>query len=163
MFLYTDEKIYYVFRRLQLHFPKASILKLTDLPHMCMDITIFYKIFYNWTTLLTVRCDPDPRFEKPDLRHHGAAFSPDKVGMLVAFRPHVSTNTTCSPYCGHSTFTCLPSSQDNMILTPFCRSLALTAIFFRLYSFGFVEHPSPTVTELKQQYYFIACVSWHRV
>jgi hypothetical protein len=57
-------------------------------------------------------------------RNHTFVFSPGKVDTLLAFGPR----TAYSLYCGHSTFTCLPSSQDNMYLTPFCRSLHLTAI-----------------------------------
>jgi hypothetical protein len=44
--------------------------------------------------------------------NHTVVFSPGKVDMFVAFGPR----TAYSLYCGHSTFTCLPSSQDNMYL-----------------------------------------------
>jgi hypothetical protein len=150
---------------MQLNFPKASILKLTETLTCHTPACIqYYKYFFRTRRIsLEQVATPTHGLRNYYLRHHWAAFSLDKVGMLLAFRPHVSTNTTGSLYCGHSTFTCLPSSQDNMILTPFCRSLALTAIFFRLYSFSFVEHPSPSLTEIKQQRYFIACAPWHRV
>jgi hypothetical protein len=46
--LYTYSKIFTVtkqiremFRMLQLHFPKASILNLVDLPKLCVDAAIF--------------------------------------------------------------------------------------------------------------------------
>jgi hypothetical protein len=62
MFLYSQEKIREIFRQLQLHFPKAPILNLTDVPtgQDCTWIKLYFKFLRTrrlprWLRLLVER------------------------------------------------------------------------------------------------------------
>jgi hypothetical protein len=69
MLLYSHEKIREMCHRLNLHFPKARILNVTDLPWLWVDTTVIQMILVNSMSSLekfaTRQGGCNPQFEKP--------------------------------------------------------------------------------------------------